>query len=96
MQYADRSSEIPLYPEEEAGQAKHDAFQADNQCYTIEDVEGNTVTNPQGILYMTANSASGSKFYELIASQQDYVAERSQNWLPSLLGHQPDGRHLLD
>ena len=32
---------------------------------------------------MTANSASGSKFYELIASQQDYVAERSQNWLPS-------------
>jgi len=41
------------------------------------------VTNPKGILYMTANSASGSKFYELIASQQDYVAERSQNWLPS-------------
>ena len=75
--------QIPLYPEDEAGQAKHDAFQSDNECYTIEDVEGNTVTNPQGILYMTANSASGSKFYELIASQQDYVAERSQNWLPS-------------
>ena len=32
---------------------------------------------------MTATSASGSKFYELIASQQDYIAERSQNWLPS-------------
>ena len=32
---------------------------------------------------MTANSASGSKFYELIATQQDYVAVRSQNWLPS-------------
>ena len=75
--------QIPLYPEDEDGQAKHDAFQADNECYTIEDVDGNTVTNPQGILYMTANSASGSKFYELIASQQDYVAERSQNWLPS-------------
>lgn len=75
--------QIPLYPEDEAGQTKHDAFQADNECYTIEDVDGNTVTNPQGILYMTANSASGSKFYELIASQQDYVAERSQNWLPS-------------
>lgn len=75
--------QIPLYPEDEAGQSKHDAFQADNECYTIEDVDGNTVTNPQGILYMTANSASGSKFYELIASQQDYVAERSQNWLPS-------------
>ena len=77
--------QIPLYPEEgdTAGQAAHDAFQADNNCYTIEDVEGNTVTNPQGILYMTANSASGSKFYELISSQQDYVAARSQNWLPS-------------
>lgn len=32
---------------------------------------------------MTANSASGSKFYELIATQQDYIAQRSQNWLPS-------------
>jgi len=32
---------------------------------------------------MTANSASGSKFYELIPTQQDYIAERSQNWLPS-------------
>ena len=77
--------QIPLYPEEgdTEGQAAHDAFQADNNCYTIEDVEGNTVTNPQGTLYMTANSASGSKFYELISTQQDYVAARSQNWLPS-------------
>ena len=32
---------------------------------------------------MTANSASGSKFYELISTQQDYIAARSQNWLPS-------------
>ena len=39
--------------------------------------------DPQGILYMTANSASGSKYYELIGTQQDYVANRSQNWLPS-------------
>ena len=76
---------IPLYPEEgdTTGTAAHEAFQADNGCYTIESTSGNTVTNPKGILYMTANSASGSKFYELIASQQDYVAERSQNWLPS-------------
>ena len=46
-------------------------------------MEGNTVTDPQGILYMTANSASGSKYYELTATQQDYIAARSQNWLPS-------------
>ena len=44
---------------------------------------GSTVTNPNGTLYMTANSASGSKFYELISGQQDYIANRSQNWLPS-------------
>ncbi|MGN8967771.1 fibronectin type III domain-containing protein [Intestinimonas sp. HCP28S3_D6] len=76
---------IPLYPEEgdTAGTAAHDAFQADNGCYTIEDTTGNTVVNPKGTLYMTANSAFGSKFYELIAAQQDYIANRSQNWLPS-------------
>ena len=76
---------IPLYPEESdtAGTAAHDAFQADNGCYTIENTTGNTVVNPKGTLYMTANSASGSKFYELIAAQQDYIAARSQNWLPS-------------
>ncbi len=77
--------QIPLYPAEDdaAGTAAHDAFLADNGCYTIEDTTGSTVVNPQGTLYMTANSASGSKFYELIATQQDYIAERSQNWLPS-------------
>lgn len=81
----DTDEQIPLYPEDgdEEGQAAKDAFTEDNQCYTIEDVEGNTVTDPQGILYMTANSASGSKYYELTATQQDYIAARSQNWLPS-------------
>ena len=76
---------IPLYPEDgdTAGQALQSAFQQDNLCYTIEDVSGTTVVNPQGTLYMTANSASGSKFYELLATQQDYIAVRSQNWLPS-------------
>ena len=77
--------QIPLYPAEDdaAGTAAHDAFLADNGCYTIEDTTCSTVVNPQGTLYMTANSASGSKFYELIATQQDYIAQRSQNWLPS-------------
>ena len=77
--------QIPLYPEDTDtdGQALRDAFQQDNNCYVLEDVTGNSVTDPQGILYMTANSASGSKFYELLATQQDYIAVRSQNWLPS-------------
>ena len=77
------SSQIALNPDDAAGQALLDAFQADNRCYTIETTVGNTVTNPNGTLYMSANSASGSKFYELISSQQDYIVNRSQNWLPS-------------
>ena len=78
-------TQIPLYPDSKdtAGQAALNAFTADNRCYTIESTAGNTVTDPMGTLYMTANSASGSKFYELITPQQDYIADRSQNWLPS-------------
>lgn len=81
----DTEEKIALNPEDgdEDAKAALEAFQQDNNCYTIEDVDGNTVTDPQGTLYMTANSASGSKFYELISTQQDYIAMRSQNWLPS-------------
>ena len=80
-----RTLNTALAPEEgdTDAQAALDTFHEDNNCYTIEDVDGNTVTDPQGILYMTANSASGSKYYELLSTQQDYVAARSQNWLPS-------------
>ena len=76
---------IGLYPEDTdaAGQEALNRFTADNSCYTIENAGGMYVTDPVGTLYMTANSASGSKYYELIPSQQDYVANRSQNWLPS-------------
>lgn len=75
--------QIPLSPEDADGQTLLADFQEDNLCYTIESTAGNTVVNPKGTLYMTANSASGSKFYELINPQQDYIAQRSQNWLPS-------------
>jgi hypothetical protein len=76
-------SQITLTPQDDVAKKGLAAFQKDNHCYTIENTEGNTVVNPKGILYMTANSASGSKYYELIASQQDYIAKRAQNWLPS-------------
>ena len=74
-----------LWPEEgdAEGEASKQALVDGNKCYTIEETEGNELTDPEGILYMTANSASGSKFYELLATQQDYIAARSQNWLPS-------------
>ena len=79
------SQSITLEPaaDDTAANAAKDAFTADNKCYTITSSNGSSVTNPDGILYMTANSASGSKYYELISTQQDYVANRSQNWLPS-------------
>jgi len=74
-----------LWPEEGNAEqaASKQAFVNGNECYTIETTAGGTVVNPQGTLYMTANSASGSKFYELLSAQQDYIAARSQNWLPS-------------
>ncbi|MBP1736386.1 MAG: putative surface layer protein [Oscillospiraceae bacterium] len=78
-------TQIALYPDDTdtEGQSALEDFSDDNQCYTIESTSGNTVVNPTGTLYITANSASGSKYYELISTQQDYIAQRSQNWLPS-------------
>jgi len=62
-------------------------FQQQNLCYKIVsdtlDATNTVVTNPQGVLYMEANSSTGSKFYELIATQQNYIASRSQTWTPS-------------
>lgn len=55
-----------------------------NNCYTINsDIVTGTIVDPEGTVYMEANSSTGSKFYELIPAQQDYIAERSQTWTPS-------------
>lgn len=55
-----------------------------NNCYTINsDLVTGTIVDPKGTVYMEANSSTGSKFYELIPVQQDYIAERSQTWTPS-------------
>lgn len=55
-----------------------------NNCYQIvDDTESGTIVNPKGTVYLEANSATGSKFYNLIASKQDYISERSQTWTPS-------------
>lgn len=45
--------------------------------------EGETVVNPEGILYMTANSSSGSKYYDLVPRMQTYIAERWQEDVPT-------------
>lgn len=59
-------------------------FLLENDCYEIKsDVKGGTITNPEGTVYYEANSATGSKFYNLIGVQQNYIAERSQTWTPT-------------
>ncbi|MGE9963927.1 metallophosphoesterase [Fusicatenibacter saccharivorans] len=39
--------------------------------------------NPEGILYMTASSSSGSKYYDLVDRQQSYIASRWQEDVPT-------------
>lgn len=59
-------------------------FENQNNCYEIVDhTKGGTVVNPEGTVYLEANSATGSKFYNLIATQQDFISERSQSWTPT-------------
>ena len=36
---------------------------------------GEYVVDPKGILYLTASSSSGSKYYDLVSRQQSYIAE---------------------
>lgn len=60
-------------------------FQRENaNCYELKsDVVGGTVVNPEGTVYYEANSASGSKYYDLVSTQQNYIAERSQSHTPT-------------
>ncbi len=59
-------------------------FQEENLCYDIKsDVVGGTVTNPEGTVYYEANSATGSKYYDLFNPVQDYIAEKSQSYTPT-------------
>lgn len=45
--------------------------------------QGSSVINPEGILYMTAGSSSGSKYYDLVPRQQTYIAHRWQEDVPT-------------
>ena len=61
------------------------AYLGDNACYNIlTNIENkNNVVNPEGTVYFEANSATGSKYYQLIGTQQNYSAARSQSWRPT-------------
>ena len=58
-------------------------LEANNSYNIVSSQIGGTIINPKGTVYIEANSATGSKFYSLIAVQQNYIAERSQTWTPT-------------
>ena len=65
---------------------KSSAFLTQNAaCYNIltNITSTNKVINPKGTVYFEANSSTGSKFYQLIQTQKNYVAARSQSWKPT-------------
>lgn len=45
--------------------------------------EGEYVVDPKGILYLTASSSSGSKYYDLVPRKQTYIANRWQEDVPT-------------
>lgn len=48
-------------------------YAKENNCYEIVDTtKGGTVVNPKGTVYLEANSATGSKFYNLITATASY------------------------
>lgn len=47
------------------------------------DISSGSVTNPEGTLYITTGSGSGSKFYNLLNYTPYYIAERTNACLPS-------------
>ena len=61
-----------------------------NYLYSVMDADaveevtsGDVAVNPEGILYMTANSSSGSKYYDLVPRMQTYIANRWQEDVPT-------------
>jgi len=55
-----------------------------NESLTDQDAdEDGIVENPEGVLYLTVNSSTGSKYYELVDDAAFYTNVRSQSHTPS-------------
>ena len=50
----------------------------------VTDTVESSITDPDGILYVTVNSASGSKFYTIQNDTFDYAAVKSQERIPNI------------
>ncbi len=64
---------------------EYNEYMAQNNCYNL--LTGaeslNKVVDPKGAVYFEANSSTGSKYYQMIGTQQNYIAARSQSWRPT-------------
>lgn len=79
----ENGDEVPYEPTPEEA-ARYDSYleMIEDKDY-INSTDTETVVNPEGILYLTANSASGSKYYDLVDHQQAYIADRWQDDIPT-------------
>lgn len=68
---------------DEKQKAYLDYLNAVNDEYAVESTDTETAVNPEGVLYLTAGSASGSKYYDMASRKQSYVAGRWQEDIPT-------------
>ena len=66
----------------------------DESAITKETVYKNEVINPDGILYITGSSSSGSKYYDLTSRKQSYLAAEWQGDVPTYSVVDVDGDAL--
>ena len=72
-----------LEGEKESDETYQNYLESIEDADAVETTNTKSVTNPEGILYMTANSASGSKYYDLVEKKQAYIASRWQEDVPT-------------
>lgn len=79
----ENGDEYPYEPTEEEQQRYENYLEMVEDKEYINSTDAETIVNPDGILYLTANSASGSKYYDLVAHQQAYIASSWQEDVPT-------------
>lgn len=62
-------------------QLSSDGISANISCYNTDGK--NKVINPKGTVYFDANSSTGSRFFPLLSTQQNFIAARNQSWRPT-------------
>ncbi len=60
------------------------SYMMDGMTPEVTEQVESSVTNPKGILYVTVNSASGSKFYNIKNEEFAYAAVKSQERIPNI------------